>query len=149
MQNSFYWTETGVKCCILLRSWQVRGSRRCTILWPQPKKFCIFWAVNIHKYYQLNTFSLIPRCKNMKATKTWWTTSPNQRWHLVLWPWRSWSFMDGHDRLWPQWMTSTEIVCDQMPPYMTICDYLWLTNSDDHLFPFGKNVFLNNSSKYF
>ncbi len=69
MINSFHWTEIGAKYYILLSSWHVQYCGRSKILWASPKKFCNFWQVNIHKYYQLNTFALFPDAKTWRRQR--------------------------------------------------------------------------------
>ncbi len=49
---------------------------------------------------------------------TWWATTSGQSLHIILWPWRSWSFMDGH------------IDCDhckwpELKLFVTIRDHMW------------------------
>ncbi len=118
----------GIKYYILHRPWHVLGHGRCKILWPRHKKLCIFWVVNTHNTNQLNTFALFPGAETWRMTTIWWATTSDQSWHLLLWPWRWWSFMDGQidfDRCkWPV-----------LKLFVKICD-MWplMTDNDDHLF---------------
>ncbi len=113
---------------ILLRLWHVWSFGRCKILWPQPKKFCTFWTVNVHNTYQLNTFGLFP------GEKAW----KRQRHDELLS-----SDHDGHGHLW-----MVRISCDhyKWPVRKLFVDHSWLTHNDEHLF--DKSFFSNNSQHF-